>query len=70
MNAPRIEVICNGEPRALCGGRTLAELLPELTEACDFAVAVNGEFVPKSAYGQVRLADGDRLELVVPMEGG
>jgi len=70
MNEPVIQVICNGEARELPGGRTLAELLPTLTSACEFAVAVNEEFVPKSAYGVVRLAAGDRIELVVPMEGG
>lgn len=70
MSDAEIQVLCNGEPRALPAARTLAELLPELTTACDFAVAVNGEFVPKSAYGALRLADGDRVELVVPMEGG
>lgn len=70
MNEPEIQVICNGEPRSLPGACTLAELLPTLTDACDFAVAVNEEFVPKSAYGARRLADGDRIELVVPMEGG
>jgi thiamine biosynthesis protein ThiS len=33
-------------------------------------VAVNEEFVPKGAYARIRLAAGDRIELVVPMEGG
>lgn len=70
MNEPMIQVLCNGEPTMLPAGRTLAEVLPALTRACDFAVAVNEEFVPKSAYGAVRLAAGDRIELVIPMEGG
>ena len=70
MNQSVIRVICNGEARALPGGHTLAEVLPALTQACDFAVAVNEEFVPRSAYTAVRLADGDRIELVIPMEGG
>ena len=70
MSGSVIQVICNGEVRELPGGRTLAELLPTLTNACEFAVAVNEEFVPKGAYARIRLAAGDRIELVVPMEGG
>lgn len=70
MSEPGIQVICNGEVRQLPGGRTLAELLPTLTSACEFAVAINEEFVPKGAYAEVRLVEGDRIELVIPMEGG
>ncbi len=70
MSEPEIQVICNGERKTLPCGRSLAEVLPVLTSACDFAVAVNEEFVPKSAYRAYRLTDGDRIELVVPMEGG
>jgi len=70
MSESVIQVICNGESKTLPGGRTLAELLPTLTDACEFAVAVNEEFVPKGAYARIRLAAGDRIELVVPMEGG
>ena len=33
MSEPEIQVICNGEPRTLPGARTLAELLPALTNA-------------------------------------
>lgn len=33
-------------------------------------VAVNDSFVPKSGYADRVLANGDRLELLSPMEGG
>jgi sulfur carrier protein len=70
MSAGQIEVLCNGESKRLDAGRTLAEHLPHLTQACDFAVAINAVFVPKSAYAETWLADGDRIELVIPMQGG
>lgn len=35
-----------------------------------FAVALNGDFIPKSRYADVQLKDGDRIELVAPMQGG
>ena len=34
------------------------------------ATALNGEFVPVSARPDARLAEGDRLEVLAPMQGG
>ncbi len=34
------------------------------------ATALNGEFVPAGARPEARLADGDRLEILAPMQGG
>jgi len=34
------------------------------------ATAVNGRFVPATARQTVKLADGDRIEIVAPMQGG
>ncbi|MGQ9427071.1 sulfur carrier protein ThiS [Gilvimarinus sp. F26214L] len=34
------------------------------------AVAVNGEFVPRSNYEAVTLNDGDRVDVVAPVGGG
>jgi sulfur carrier protein len=34
------------------------------------ATALNGEFVPVTARGCAQLADGDRLEVLAPMQGG
>jgi sulfur carrier protein len=32
--------------------------------------ALNGEFVPVDARGHTGLADGDRVEVLAPMQGG
>ena len=34
------------------------------------ATAVNGEFVPVAQRQAARLADGDRVEVLAPMQGG
>jgi sulfur carrier protein len=31
---------------------------------------VNGKFVPKTARAKATLAEGDRLEVLAPMQGG
>lgn len=35
-----------------------------------FAVAVNGEFVPRSQYASTTLQDGDAIDIVSPVGGG
>ncbi|MDT8877914.1 sulfur carrier protein ThiS [Halomonas saccharevitans] len=34
------------------------------------AVAINGEFVPRSAYAERVLKDRDRIDIVAPVGGG
>ncbi len=34
------------------------------------AVAINGDFVPRSRYGEQLLADGDEVDIVKPVGGG
>lgn len=52
-----------------------AETLADLLDAQGFggkvvATAVNGEFVAASARGTTHLRDGDRIEVLAPMQGG
>lgn len=35
-----------------------------------FAVALNGEFVPRTQYAEVILNEGDALDIVTPVGGG
>ena len=66
-----ISVVVNGAPLTLAAGATVADLLARI-EAAGRRVAVerNGEIVPKSRHRETRLADGDRLEIVVAVGGG
>lgn len=64
----KIEV--NGEAREVAGP-TLADALTELGWAeARVATALNGDFVPKTARGETALKNGDRLEVLAPMQGG
>jgi sulfur carrier protein len=51
--------------------RALDGLVQELDhEAQSVATAVNGDFVPRSARAATALKDGDRIEILAPMQGG
>ena len=55
----------NGEDRTIETAATVADLLGELgITATKVAVERNLEIVPKTAYGDTALADGDKLEIV------
>ena len=50
---------------------TLAAALNELGwSGARVATALNGSFVPRTARAQTPLKDGDRLEVLAPMQGG
>jgi sulfur carrier protein len=35
-----------------------------------FAIAINRQFIPRSAYANTHLNDGDQIDVVTPMQGG
>ena len=49
---------------------TLAEALTDLGYAGALATALNGSFVPATARTETPLRDGDRVEVLAPMQGG
>ena len=50
---------------------TLANALSELGfTGPAIATALNGQFVPREARDTATLSDGDRLEVLAPMQGG
>ena len=64
-------ITVNGKPMDLEAGTTVEALLALLGVPRQYtAVAVNRDVTPKSAYGSVKLGDGDRVEIVRPMGGG
>lgn len=63
-------IVVNGE-RTEVKALTLAALLSELQLAdAKVATAVNGDFVPERRRAEHHLADGDRVEIVAPRQGG
>jgi sulfur carrier protein len=60
---------CSGDPPN--AALTLAAVLERLGYGGSLvATALNGEFVPVRERGGVSVRDGDRLEVLAPMQGG
>ncbi|MBV8782818.1 MAG: sulfur carrier protein ThiS [Gammaproteobacteria bacterium] len=65
-----MKIMVNGAWREL-GAVRLAEALVELGYGERvIGTAVNGEFVAVAARATTPLADGDRLEVLAPVQGG
>jgi sulfur carrier protein len=65
-----MKIFVNGDQREI-EPETLASALDVLGYGGrKIATAVNGRFVPMPARQTVRLAEGDRLEVVAPTQGG
>ena len=68
-----MNVVLNGEPRALPEGATVDDAVA-LSGAPDsrrgVAVAVDGEVVPRGEWSRTRLRDGQQVEVVNAVQGG
>jgi sulfur carrier protein len=70
VSAP-IRITLNGAPREFPAPLTFSQLIDELELAGRrLAVERNGEIVPRSLFGDARLRDGDRIEVVMAVGGG
>lgn len=50
---------------------TVADFLAEQQiDSANVATAVNGDFVPRTRYASTPLSASDKLEVLVPMQGG
>jgi thiazole synthase len=69
--AANLNVTLNGETRALNVGLTVKTMLETLgLDPAKIAVERNLEIVPRSAYGQIAVTEGDRFEIVHFIGGG
>ena len=65
-----MRIFVNGDQHEVTP-RTLAQALEELGfGGKKIATALNGRFVAAAARPTTDLADGDRVEIVAPMQGG
>lgn len=65
-----MQIIVNQNPRDI-RSETLGEVLTELGfTSTAIATAINGRFIPRAARADAILAEGDRLEVLAPMQGG
>ncbi len=68
-----MNVTLNGEPRELPAPLSVHALLEELgrdPEQSGVAVALNLEVVPRDAWQQTELSEGDRVDVVIAVGGG
>ena len=65
-----MHVLINDTPHALPEPATVADALAAMNALPPYAVAVNREFVPRSAYATHTLKSDDRLEVIRPVTGG
>jgi thiamine biosynthesis protein ThiS len=66
-----VRVTVNGEPFELGGSQTVAEFIRGRGLDPRFVVVErNGEPLERSRYDEVRLEEGDRIELVRAVAGG
>ncbi len=66
-----MRVVINGENREISSSLSVAALLRDLgLDARKIALEHNLEIVPRSAYGETMVSDGDRLEIVHFIGGG
>ena len=65
-----MNILINGKVQDIANASILADLIAQMQPEPPFAVAVNTVFVPKSAYENTQLKDGDQVEIVRPVAGG
>jgi thiamine biosynthesis protein ThiS len=64
-------ITINGKATDLAAGITLADLVSSTVEGHRYvAVAHNGAVAPRGTWVDVTLADGDAVEILVPVAGG
>lgn len=64
------EISLNGKPESLPEALSLLQAIEQWQPDKPFAVAVNGEFVPRSLYADTALNAGDSVDIVSPVAGG
>ena len=65
-----MNVLINDKPYTLPDGAPVIDALAALDAVPPFAVAVNREFVPRSAHAARALQPEDRIEVIRPVTGG
>jgi len=66
-----ISVHINGEPREFAQPIRVSDLIGELGLAGKrVALERNGDIVPRGAFAEQAIADGDHIEIVVAVGGG
>jgi sulfur carrier protein len=68
-----MNAVVNGDRAHLPDALTVAELVVQLghdPRGFGIAVAVNGEVLPRSRWGETAIHDEDRVEVLIASQGG
>ena len=66
-----IRVSVNGEIKELNENLNISEMIEALEyKIKGFAVAVNTTFVPISKYNEMIIKEGDKIDILAPVQGG
>ncbi|HYK30718.1 MAG TPA: sulfur carrier protein ThiS [Streptosporangiaceae bacterium] len=66
-----MEIVINGHPHEVPDATSLDRAVALIsTSATGIAVAVNGDVVSRVTWPQVRLANGDQVEVLTAVQGG
>jgi sulfur carrier protein len=68
-----MNAVVNGDRAQLPDAFTVAELVVRLghdPRGFGIAVALNGEVLPRSGWGQTAIHDDDRVEVLIASQGG
>lgn len=65
-----MKISINQQPLDMADTAVLADALAAFNARPPFAVAINGDFVPRTLYAAQPLSDGDRIDVVQPVAGG
>jgi len=66
-----IEIVLNGETKALPAEQSIAELCKQIgAPASGIAVALNYELIPRAQYEKVVLRANDKVEIIIATAGG
>jgi len=69
--AGAMRVIANGKPRDAEEGFTVADFILSLGSDPRYVIVeLNGEALPRGRFGDMRLAEDDRIEIVKAVAGG
>lgn len=73
MISKRLTITVNSEPADFNSDVNLADVLQQWAKGDEpprCACALNGEFVPRSAYQTTAIRNGDQIDIVQPIGGG
>lgn len=66
-----MRIVINGTPHEVPDATCLDRAVALISQsAAGIAVAVNGQVVSRMSWPQVRLADGDKIEVLTAVQGG